>query len=210
MAKTWISSRLPALTLLAAILAAPARAPADDLIPGNDYVSALAGYFFAPKELGTTGSGDTIAAIYGHQFATHFSVEGNVQTSILEAGASHGTNFYQTGATADLVYALFDRRFDPPVTPYVLAGIGGADDDWHPNDRGPVFLAEAGLGAVTRPFFSDAIRFRLDGRWVHDSKDGGHGEPRVLLGIEIPLGRTVRHVEYLKERETQPPRGDAH
>jgi OmpA-OmpF porin, OOP family len=215
-AMTRICWRLPACLILIASLGAPSACLADDVVvPGNNYFSALAGYLFAPKDLDTTGSGATLSALYGHQFARHFSVEGNVEYSTFEAGVNNGTNFYQTGGTVDVVYSIFDRRSDPWVTPFVLLGAGGADDDWHPDNRGPVFLAELGGGAVTKPLFSDAIRFRFDARWVHDSKDGGHSEPRALLGIEIPLGRTLRHVEYLpgkteireviKEREVAVP-----
>jgi OmpA-OmpF porin, OOP family len=212
-ANTRIRWRLPAFVLTAAAIGAgssfadPPVSPdpvpsvtahgSDAVIPGNDYFSALAGYVFPQKDLGTTGSGATFAALYGHQFAGHFSVEANVQTSIFETGVNSGTDFYQTGATGDIVYSFFDRRTDPWVTPFALAGVGGAVDDWHPNDRGAKFLAEAGVGAVTRPFFPDALRFRLDARYVHDSKDGGHGEPRVLLGLEIPLGRVRREIQYL-------------
>jgi OmpA-OmpF porin, OOP family len=167
---------------------------------GSDYVSLLAGYSFPPKDLGTTGSGATLSGIFGHQFAPNFSVEANVQTSTFETGVNNGTDFYQTGGTADLEYSLWDRHAEKLLTPFALVGAGAVDDDFHPNDREITFIAEAGVGAVTKPFFADGIRFRLDARYVRDSKDGGHAEPRVIAGIEIPLGRTVHTVEYVQAK----------
>jgi OOP family OmpA-OmpF porin len=42
---------------------------------------------------------------------------------------------------------------------------------------------------------------RVEARYVHDTKEGGLSEPRVSAGIEIPLGRVERVVEY-KEVKT--------
>jgi OmpA-OmpF porin, OOP family len=184
-----------AVLVIALSAAAPTRA--DEVNEGKDYLAVLGGYVFPPKSLGTTGSGATLSGIFGHEFATHLSVEGNLQTSTFETGVNHGTDFYQTGLTADLTYALWNRHDERWVTPFALIGIGAVDDDFHPDNREVTFLAEAGVGAVTKPFFSDAIRLRLEARYVRDSKDGGHAEPRISAGIEIPLGRTVRRVEYL-------------
>jgi OOP family OmpA-OmpF porin len=58
-------------------------------------------------------------------------------------------------------------------------------------------VAEGGVGLVTKPLFAYGIRFRLDARYVHDGFEGGHEERRVLAGVELALGRTVRQVEYL-------------
>ena len=50
---------------------------------------------------------------------------------------------------------------------------------------------------VSPRLFGDRVRLRLDARYVHDFRDGGHSERRLMAGIEIPLGRVERHVEYL-------------
>jgi OOP family OmpA-OmpF porin len=46
---------------------------------------------------------------------------------------------------------------------------------------------------------------------VRDAKEGGHGEGRLMAGIEIPLGRTVQVVEYKTEpARPEPPRPEVH
>jgi OOP family OmpA-OmpF porin len=175
----------------------PSRA-ADSQNYSPDYVALLPGYTMPSKAFGVTGTGVTISGIYGRQFAPQLSVEVNLQSSTFETGNSGGTDFYQNGGTVDLVYSLFDRRRAAVVTPFVLVGVGGVYDDFFPNTRdGPAFLAEAGAGLVSRPLGPYGLRLRLDARYVHDGKEGGHEERRVVAGVELPLGRSVRHVEYL-------------
>jgi OOP family OmpA-OmpF porin len=169
---------------------------ADQVIQGNNYVAIIGGYVWPAKSLGTTGAGGTLSGIFGHEFAPHASFEVNLQTSTFETGVNSGTNFYKYGFTADLVYSLWDRKAEKPVTPFALIGAGAVQDDFHPFDHVTAYLLETGVGAVSKPLY-DGMRLRLDARYVRDSKDGGHAEPRLMAGIEIPLGRTVRQVEYL-------------
>jgi OOP family OmpA-OmpF porin len=126
--------------------------------------------------------------IYGHPFLPHFSFEVNLHGSIFETGVPGGTDFYQKGLNLDLVYSLNPLQ-SSFVNPFLLAGIGGAYDDFNPDtlDRG-VFLEEAGLGLISRPLFRNGLRLRLDARWVHDPNEGGHSEYRGMLGIFVPLG----------------------
>jgi OOP family OmpA-OmpF porin len=157
----------------------------------------LPGYTMPSKAYQTTGSGFTISGIYGYQFATHFGIEGNVQGSVFETGLNHGTDFYENGLTADVVYQLRDRHAGL-FTPFALVGIGGVYDDFYPKSRaGAAFIGEAGVGLVTQPLFANGIRFRVDARYVYDTKEGGHGGGRVLAGVEIPLGRTEHQIVYL-------------
>ncbi len=163
-----------------------------------DYVAVLPGYAMPSTAFGDTGSGATISGIYGRQFMPKLSLEVNVQSSTFEVGVSHGSNYYQNGGTVDLVYSLMDRRTAAFVAPFVLVGAGGVDDDFYPHTReGAAFLAEAGVGMVTKPLFAYGVRFRLDARYVHDGFEGGHEERRVLAGVELALGRTRHEVEYL-------------
>lgn len=161
--------------------------PAADATPG-DSISTEGGYAWPAHALGTTGRGSTGSVIYGHPFLSHLSLEVNLHGSIFETGVPGGTDFYQKGLNLDLVYSLNPRQ-SYFLNPFVLAGIGGAYDDFYPDnlDRG-VFLKEAGLGAVSGPLFRNGLRIRLDARWVRDPNEGGHNEYRGMVGLFIPLG----------------------
>jgi OmpA-OmpF porin, OOP family len=189
---------LSALALCITCSALISPAGADEILYAPDYVSVLPGYAIPSKAYDTTGSGFTMSGIYGRVFAPHFAFEVNIQGSVFETGKNKGTDYYQNGATGDLVYLFGDRRA-AAFTPFVLAGVGAVYDDFYPRDTraGAAFVAEAGLGLVSKPLFSNGIRLRFDARYVHDAKEGGHPEGRLLAGIDIPLGRIERHVEYL-------------
>lgn len=177
---------------------APATHAPDAITYSADYAAVLPGYVMPSKAFGVTGTGVTISGIYGHQFMPKLSAEINVQSSIFETGISRGTDFYQNGGTVDLVYSFLDRRGAAYVAPFLLLGVGGVYDDFFPNSRdGAAFVAEGGGGLVTRPLGRYGIQFRIDARYVHDGKEGGHEERRALAGIELPLGRTEHHVEIL-------------
>jgi OOP family OmpA-OmpF porin len=203
-----------ALAASAAMVSAPLPA-ADEIAWGPDYVAIMPGYSFPSKAYGTTGNGATVSGIFGHNFTPRLALEFNVQSSTFETGTVGGTDFYQNGFTTDLAYSLFDRHSDHLLIPFVLIGVGGVYDDFFPNSRdGIAFIADAGVGVVTRPLFANGIRFRLDARYVRDTKEGGHGEERVIAGIEIPLGRTVRHIErhteYIVEPQREAPKSEVH
>jgi OOP family OmpA-OmpF porin len=187
-------------------------AVAEEVTYGPDYVSVLPGYSFPSKAYGTTGNGATVSGIFGHNFTPHISLETNIQSSTFETGTQAGTDYYQNGFTEDLAYSLFDRHSNQFLIPFALVGVGAVYDDFFPNNRdGVSFIADAGLGAITRPLFSNGIRLRIDARYVRDTHEGGHGEPRVIAGVEIPLGRTVQVIEYRTEpARPEPPRPEVH
>lgn len=188
---------LPALVFCLGCLGPALQAGADEVTYGPDYLSALPGYADPSQAYGTAGSGFTFSGIYGHQCTPRLSLEANIQGSVFETGRNKGTDFYQNGATADLVYA-FGARGAAILTPFVLLGAGGVYDDFYPRNRaGGAFVADAGLGAVTKALFSNGIRLRFDARYVRDTKEGGHPERRFLAGIDVPLGRIEHRVEYL-------------
>jgi OOP family OmpA-OmpF porin len=169
----------------------PRSAPADTPVPSTvvgDSVSTEGGYAWPSRALGTTGRGFTASVIYGHPFLPHFSLEVNLHGSIFESGVPDGTDFYQKGLNLDAVYSFNDRQ-SWFVNPFLLAGLGGAYDDFNPDnlDRG-VLLEEAGLGVISRPLLRNGLRLRLDARWVHDPNEGGHSEYRGMLGLYMPLG----------------------
>jgi OOP family OmpA-OmpF porin len=193
--KRTIKSRLVAIGVL---LTWGSLTVADEVVSAPDYIAILPGYSFPSKAYGTTGNGATVSGIYGRELAAHLGFEVNIQSSTFETGTHGGTDFYQNGATVDATYALWNRREETLLTPFALAGVGAVYDDFYPNNRdGIAFILDAGLGVLTRPLFSNGIRLRLDARYVHDGKEGGHAEPRLIAGIEIPLGRVERHIEYL-------------
>jgi hypothetical protein len=174
----------------ASVVHAQSTAPVGGDAFGSDYVSVLAGLAFPNKDLGTTGTGATFSGIYGVQFSRQWLAELNIQSSSFDTRPLVGID-YQNGVTFDLVYQLRDRsagRF----TPYVLAGLGVVYDDFYPNHRdGVAPTLEVGAGLVTQPLFHRSIRFRLEGRYAREQREGLHNEPRVLLGLDFPLGRTA-------------------
>jgi OOP family OmpA-OmpF porin len=180
-----------------ALCACVSTAPADESSYTPDYFSLVGGYAVPSTALGTTGSGATASAIYGRELSEHIGFEINLQTSTFETGSAHGTDFYQSGATGDVLFTPWDRR-SGRFTPFALIGMGGAYDDYVPSSlAGASLLAEGGAGVLSPLLFGDRLRLRLDARYVRDFRDGGHPERRLMAGIEIPLGRVERHVEYL-------------
>lgn len=169
----------------------------------GDYVAIAAGRVFPERSIGTTGQGLSLSAMYGAPLKGRFGYEINVNGSVLETGPGSGTDFYSSALNADLIFNLTSSR-GVAFTPFLLLGVGAGYDDRFPNDRdGVAFRPDAGLGFVTRPLFSGRFLLRGEARYVYDAKEGGHGEPRVSLGIEIPLGRVERRVEYVRiETET--------
>ena len=159
----------------------------------SDYIAILPGYAIPDSGRGTQRNGFTTSFIYGNQFSDHFSIEGQIQGSIFETGRNHGTDFYQWGGTVDLAYSLWDRR-KAAITPFVIAGIGAVYDDVFPqNNNGTGFLAEGGIGFVTKSLY-DGIKLRGEGRYNHDFIHDGYNDYRLTIGIEIPLGRVIERV----------------
>lgn len=184
-----------ALPLLVAVC--PSLALSETLPPGSEiiqtgeakhYFAVLPGYFGADGDRGGTHRGVTGSLVYGYRFTPHWSIEGNLAVSTIETGDNKGTDFYQEGATVDLVYALRDRS--QSWTPYALFGIGGVFNDVIPDseDKGS-FIANAGLGAVTAPLTSLGFKLRAEGRYQHDTYRDGFNDYKVLAGLEFPFGK---------------------
>jgi OOP family OmpA-OmpF porin len=202
MLRSKISHALFAIAGVITLSAGLAATPMDEQVSstlGNGYVSTLAGIALPAKSLGTAGTGATVSVIFGHELSPHFAAEVNLNSSVFETGIDGVQDDYQNGATFDLVWKLRNRQQEL-FTPFVLIGIGGAYDDYYPDSRHKMSgIAEAGVGLVSSPL-PNGIRFRLDGRYVRETANGGHVEPRVILGIDIPLGR-VEHRVRVSERE---------
>ena len=190
--------RLPiALLSLAALqpcFAAEAISPdVVQVAAANQYFSVMPGYFGADK--GRVGSnskeGLSITGIYGYRWSPHWGLELNLTGSTIETGSNQGTDFYQQGGTADLVYGFKDRS--ESWTPFVLVGVGGVYNDVIPDSQDAAsFIVNAGLGAVTGPLTSLGFKLRGEGRIQRDQFQDGYTDYRLMAGIEIPFGtRTV-------------------
>ncbi|RYG66242.1 OmpA family protein, partial [bacterium] len=71
---------------------------------------------------------------------------------------------------------------------FLLLGGGFAHNDFFPDARdGFAPLVDVGAGIVSAPMFGRHVHLRAEARYVHDFSEGGHGEPRLGLGIEVPL-----------------------
>ena len=153
----------------------------------NQYFAILPGYFGADKSRGGTGDGVTVSGIYGYRFSPHWGVEINLMGSTIETGRNQGTDFYQLGGTADLVYGFKDRS--QSWTPFVLIGIGGVNNDVVPDSQDKISLiGNVGVGVVTSPLTSLGFKLRAEGRYQRDQFQGDYDDYRVLGGIEFPFG----------------------
>ena len=179
------------LTCAAAAMACNACA-ADDITDSGDYLAVLPGRVFPEREIGTNGHGFHVGVLYGRSLQGPWSIEAMLAGSMLETGNDGGTDFYQQSLTADLVYNFALPRGNL-WTPFALAGAGIARDDRFPDERdGTGYLLQAGLGIVSPRFFGDRVSVRAEARYVRNSREGGNDEPRISLGIEVPLGRVER------------------
>lgn len=110
----------------------------------------------------------------------------------LETGSAGGTDFYQRGGGLDLVYSLGNRS---GFTPFVLAGLGAAQNDVTPDSRDEVTAyANLGIGLVGGLFATDWLRGRLEGRVVYDAFEKGQLDYVVAAGLEVAVGVTRERV----------------
>lgn len=186
--------------IIAAAVLGSGLAQADG-VPGGgerEYISVLPTYVIPDGDRGTTRHGGGLSVVYGYQFGNNFGVEVAPTFSIFNTGQDKGTDYYQYGGTVDLTYSFNDRsKNEALLTPFVLLGVGGAYEDTQPTSaKKGVFLADAGFGFVTKPFYR-SVRLRAEGRYVHDFanefKGAGYNDYRASIGIEIPLGGATVH-----------------
>jgi OOP family OmpA-OmpF porin len=189
---TPIASALSAMSAVAAAQDGTTVRTTESLV-SRDYVSVLGGYFIPDKGYGAQRNGSALSLIYGDQFSDNWSVEGNLFGTVLETGRNNGTDYYQTGATLDAVYGLYDRT-KATITPFVVGGGGAEWNDMYPQQRSRTsFVADGGLGFVTKSLYH-GIKIRGEGRYLHNFFEGGQNDFRVQLGIEIPLGRVIDRI----------------
>lgn len=153
------------------------------------YLAILGSYTFADDERASKaldyGSGGRLLfgstgndGGFGYELGAFFD---NYETRKLVA-----VDFYRSGLAADLTYSFGDRL---SFTPFALIGAGAAYNDVLPNSEDDwSWHANAGLGFVTGPLTERGlIRLRAEARYMYDDFQGGYGEPRIEVGIEIPL-----------------------
>lgn len=110
----------------------------------------------------------------------------------LETGSAGGTDFYQRGGGLDLVYSLGNRS---GFTPFVLAGLGAAQNDVTPDSKDKVTAyGNLGIGLVGGLFATDWLRGRLEGRVVYDDFENGQLDFIVGAGLELAVGVTRERV----------------
>jgi OmpA-OmpF porin, OOP family len=168
------------------------------------YIGVLGGYTFADDDRGgedldyATG----IQLLYGNRFEdSKWGYEAGVIFDNYETDKSGSVDFYRSSIGLDLTYSFGDRT---AFTPFLIAGIAGAYNDALPDSKDDwSFLANAGVGFVTGPVTRRGqIRLRGEARYVYDSFEDAYGEPRINLGIEIPLFEE-REVEVAMTEEVK-------
>lgn len=182
-------------TLIAPLLLSAALLPAHaaeaervEVGEANQYFAVLPGFFGADEDRGGTRRGITLSGIYGYRWSSHWGAELNLMGSTIETGGNQGTDFYQQGGTADLVYGFRDRSLS--WTPFALLGIGAVQNDVTPDSEDDVsFIANAGLGVATSPLTRLGFKLRGEGRIQFDQFQDGYQDYRVLAGLEFPFGR---------------------
>ncbi|MES2884118.1 MAG: OmpA family protein [Pseudomonadota bacterium] len=186
--RQWIAPLLAAASFLPAQAAQPGATETIEVAEANQYFAALPGYFGADDDRGGTKRGITISGIYGYRWSAHWGLELNLTGSTIETGSQEGTDFYQQGGTVDLVYGFKDRSLS--WTPFALLGVGAVQNDVIPDSEDEVsFIANAGLGVVSRPLTRLGFKLRAEGRYQIDQFQDGYQDYRLLAGIEFPFGR---------------------
>lgn len=159
---------------------------ASDAIPAEKqtYLSILGTYTDVDSDR-NVDFGNGASLIVGRQLGHgNWFIEGQLLTNILETDVD-GTDFYNYGAGADLVYSLNGRK---GWSPFALVGIGGNYDDVRPDSEDEWnFFANAGLGMVSKPLGTYGLRIRAEARYVYDDFQDGYGDIRYGLGLELPL-----------------------
>lgn len=184
-----------AALLSAAVLPAAHAQTGDGLdkveyVPSKNYVGLLPGFYRPDASRGAGLHGFTLSALYGHEFTEWFSLEANSFGSFVTANTDAGAEFYQAGATLDVMFKPKGLR-DYWVTPFAVGGVGAVYEERYAlADSHTGITGNAGVGLLSKPIFGDTVQLRLDVRYVYDRVDGGKDDARANLGIQIPLGAT--------------------
>lgn len=189
--------RLRRTLVCAAALAFSTSAVAQDDTEKQTYFGILGAYTDTDSGRNTE-YGTGAAALVGHQLGHgNWFIEGQLFGNNLETDIDDLTDFYQTGLTLDLVYALGGRQ---GWSPFALIGVGGVYDDIVPDDDDAFeVMGNAGLGIVSKPLGYYGLRIRAEARYVYDNFQDGYDDIRYAIGLELPLQAYERPVAVAPE-----------
>lgn len=160
----------------------------------NNFIH-FGGYYLVPDQdrtlTGNQSDSFGYTASFGHRLSDNLWVEGEYFGATIETGNGNGTDYYQQGFGANLQYAFGQRS---EFTPYVLAGLGGVNNDVLGSDNfGPYLNIGAGFTKAVLGF--EGLRLRGEARVVYDDFDNntnstsGNLDFRIGAGIEMALGK---------------------
>ncbi|MBB5187297.1 OOP family OmpA-OmpF porin [Zhongshania antarctica] len=135
---------------------------------------------------------------FGFPLTQRLYIEGLYFDNIFETGDNNGSDFYQAGGGVDLQYGFGDRE---QFTPFILAGIGGAENDVIPDSLDEnSFYWNVGVGFVGRIFNLQWLRYRGEARYFQDDYLDGRTDIRFGLGLEVALGTFQQIKEVVVEK----------
>ncbi|SFF50394.1 OmpA-OmpF porin, OOP family [Fontimonas thermophila] len=185
--KTTPSACIAGALVAAASVTAFAQTTSQLVAPAH--LAALGTYTLADDQRGSNDLdyATGIHLLYGQMFEnSRWGYEIGYFFDNFETDKTVSVDYYRHGLGLDATYAFGDRS---AFTPYLIAGIGGAYNDALPDSQDDwSWFVNAGVGFVTKPVTRRGqIRIRGEGRYVYDDFGEGYAEPRLALGIEIPL-----------------------
>lgn len=192
--------RLIALTLTLALgFSLAPVAHADDALSTGKYLYTLP-YYLGPDDDREATDGYGVSVGYGWRWTQRWHWEIQGFAAALDTDFADRTDFSQYGAGIDLLYEFSPGNF----TPFALIGVGGVYNDVTPNSEDDfTAFGNAGLGLLSARM-KNGLRFRLDGRYVHDSfkffGSDSMSDWRVGLGVQIALGQRVVEREVVREK----------
>ncbi|POP51048.1 OmpA family protein [Zhongshania marina] len=181
--------------LLCVSVLAPLQSVADEVYP-HIYILGTMTNTDSERNVESTNNGWQLG--FGYPINERLFVEGVYFDNTLETGDNNGSDFYQSGGGLDLHYGFGNRE---QFTPFVLAGIGVAENDVVPDvlDEDS-FYWNLGLGFVGRIFDLQWLRYRGEARYVQDDYLDGRSDIRFGLGLEIALGTVQEKKEVVVEK----------
>jgi OOP family OmpA-OmpF porin len=169
---------------------------AEDSVYPHIYALGTATNTDSDRNVDSTNNGWQLG--FGYPLTERLYIEGVYFDNTFETGDNNGSDFYQSGGGLDLQYGFGDReRF----TPFVLAGIGVAENDVVPDSLDEdSFYWNVGVGFVGRLFDLQWLRYRGEARYVQDDYLDGRSDVRFGLGLEIALGTVQQKKEVVVEK----------
>ncbi|TJY56237.1 OmpA family protein [Sinimarinibacterium sp. CAU 1509] len=173
---------------LAGLFVVPANAHETQLT-SSSYVGILGGYTFADEMRGNDNLdyATGVQVLYGTAFEdSRWGYELGFALDNYETDKTAGIDLYRNGFGADLTYT-FGNRFEGAL--YLLGGLAAAYNDTLPDSEDDwSWTGNVGIGVVSGAVTeAGQIRLRGEARYVYDDFQEGYWEPRINLGIEIPL-----------------------